>query len=165
MPGAVLTALGLRETALLRDSTREGPTTPDDPTGRLVEHLAHRSRTRPFLLVLDNCEHVVDQAAALAETLLSHCPGLRVLATSREPLGVPGEVVRPVGPLPPDPAHRLFAERARAVRPDFEQRTADDGADWEAVAEICRRLDGLPLAIELAAARLRLLTPRQICLL
>ncbi|MDT0432563.1 AfsR/SARP family transcriptional regulator [Streptomyces salyersiae] len=161
VPGAVLTALGLRETALLRDTTRDGTAAPDDPTGRLVEHLAHRSRTRPFLLLLDNCEHVVEAAATLAETLLTHCPGLRVLATSREPLGVPGEAVRPVGPLPPDPAHRLFAERARAVRPDFEQSARADGARG-AVAEICRRLDGLPLAIELAAARLRLLTPRQI---
>ncbi|MFF4246275.1 ATP-binding protein [Streptomyces sp. NPDC001822] len=160
VPGAVLSALGLRETALLGGS-RDGPAVPQDPTGRLVEHLSHRSRQRPFLLVLDNCEHVIDAAAALAETLLTRCPGLRVLATSREPLGVPGETVRPVGPLPPDPAHRLFAERARAVRPDFAPDTGA-GGDPEAVAEICRGLDGLPLAIELAAARLRLLTPRQI---
>ncbi|WP_406410097.1 winged helix-turn-helix domain-containing protein [Streptomyces halstedii] len=161
VPGAVLSALGLRETALLRDTARDGPAPAADPTGRLVEHLSHRSRGRPFLLVLDNCEHVVGAAAALAETLLTHCPGLRVLATSREPLGVPGEVVRPVDPLAPDPAHRLFAERARAVRPDFAQETAADGTG-RAVAEICRRLDGLPLAIELAAARLRSLTPHQI---
>ncbi|MFK8912174.1 ATP-binding protein, partial [Streptomyces sp. YS-3] len=111
----------------------------------------------PALLVLDNCEHVVDAAARLAETLLTRCPGLRVLATSREPLGVPGERVRPVEPLPPDPAYRLFTERARTVRPDF-----DPADDPDAIAEICRRLDGLPLAIELAAARLRLLAPRQI---
>ncbi|MGW0467588.1 ATP-binding protein [Streptomyces sp. NPDC003027] len=150
VPGAVLSALGLRETNLI---TRDGQPLQDDPTARLVEHLAHR----PLLLVLDNCEHVVDAAAALAETLLTHCPRLRVLATSREPLGVPGETVRPVEPLPPHPAHLLFAERARAVRPDFRPE-----ADLDAVDEICRRLDGLPLAIELAAARLRLLTPRQI---
>ncbi|MEU1127152.1 BTAD domain-containing putative transcriptional regulator [Streptomyces sp. NPDC005899] len=161
VPGAVLSALGLRETALLRDSTREGITAPSDPTERLVEHLSHRSRDRPFLLVLDNCEHVIDAAAALAETLLVHCPRLRVLATSREPLGVPGEAVRPVGPLSPDHAHRLFAERARGVRPDFDP-AAGAAENTRAVAEICRRLDGLPLAIELAAARLRLLTPRQI---
>ncbi|MFS0698086.1 AfsR/SARP family transcriptional regulator [Streptomyces nitrosporeus] len=160
VPGAVLSALGLRETALLRDAARDGGAVSDDPTDRLVEHLSERSRARPFLLVLDNCEHVVDAAAALAETLLTHCPGLRVLATSREPLGVPGEVVRPVDPLAPDPAHRLFAERARAVRPGFDPEAADGTP--QAVAEICRRLDGLPLAIELAAARLRLLTPRQI---
>ncbi|MEU8764435.1 BTAD domain-containing putative transcriptional regulator [Streptomyces sp. NPDC048659] len=150
VPGAVLSALRLRETHLI---TRDGQPVQDDPTARLVEHLAHR----PLLLVLDNCEHVIGAAAALAETLLTHCPGLRILATSREPLGVPGESVRPVEPLPARPAHRLFAERARAVRPGF--RVEDDLA---AVDEICRRLDGLPLAIELAAARLRLLTPRQI---
>ncbi|MFF8715260.1 BTAD domain-containing putative transcriptional regulator [Streptomyces sp. NPDC015184] len=160
VPGAVLSALGLRETALLRDN-RDAQPSRTDPTDLLVEHLAHCSRARPFLLVLDNCEHVVGAAAALAETLLTRCPRLRVLATSREPLGVPGESVRPVGPLPADPAHRLFAERARAVRPDFdpEQEAAHDP---DAVAEICRRLDGQPLAIELAAARLRMLSPRQI---
>ncbi|MFD4320166.1 BTAD domain-containing putative transcriptional regulator [Streptomyces sp. NPDC058548] len=151
VPGAVLSALRLREVNLI---TREGVTLQDDPTARLVEHLARR----PFLLVLDNCEHVIDAAAALAETLLTDCPQLRILATSREPLGVPGESVRPLEPLPPDPAHRLFAERARAVRPDVD--LAQGGG--AAVDEICRRLDGLPLAIELAAARLRLLTPRQI---
>ncbi|WP_314614604.1 ATP-binding protein [Streptomyces stackebrandtii] len=150
LPGAVLSALRLREINLI---TRDGLPLQDDPTAHLVEHLARR----PFLLVLDNCEHVIDAAAALAETLLTHCPQLRILATSREPLGVPGESVRPVEPLPPDPAHRLFAERARAVRPSF-----DPAKDAGTVDEICRRLDGLPLAIELAAARLRLLTPRQI---
>ncbi|MFF9849008.1 ATP-binding protein [Streptomyces litmocidini] len=151
VPGAVLSALRLREINLI---TREGAQLQDDPTAHLVEHLARR----PLLLVLDNCEHVIDAAAALAETLLTHCPHLRVLATSREPLGIPGESVRPVEPLPPDPAHRLFVERARTARPSFD--LARDGD--EAVDEICRRLDGLPLAIELAAARLRLLTPRQI---
>ncbi|WP_329463959.1 ATP-binding protein [Streptomyces sp. NBC_01431] len=152
VPGAVVSALGLRETTLL---VREGQgAAPDDPTARLIDDLSRRPST---LLVLDNCEHVIDAAARLAETLLTHCPNLRILATSREPLGVPGEAVRPVGPLPPAPAHRLFAERARTVRPGF-----DPGADPEAVAEICGRLDGLPLAIELAAARLRMLTARQI---
>ncbi|MET9360171.1 BTAD domain-containing putative transcriptional regulator [Streptomyces sp. NPDC006632] len=151
VPGAVVSALGLRETTLL---AREGQPAHNDPTARLVDDLSRRPGT---LLVLDNCEHVIDAAARLAETLLTRCPRLRILATSREPLGVPGEAVRPVEPLPPAPAHRLFAERARTARPDF-----DPASDPEAVAEICRRLDGLPLAIELAAARLRLLTPRQI---
>ncbi|KOV23355.1 hypothetical protein ADK90_08780, partial [Streptomyces sp. XY413] len=114
---------------------------------------AHRS----LLLVLDNCEHVVEAAAELTERLLTHCPGVRVLATSRERLAIPGETVRPVEPLAPDPAHRLFADRGAAARAGF---TVDE--DPAAVAEICARLDGLPLAIELAAARLRLLTPRQI---
>ncbi|MFD4557791.1 BTAD domain-containing putative transcriptional regulator [Streptomyces sp. NPDC058469] len=151
VPGAVVSALGLRETALL---TTELVTTQDDPVALLVEYCASRGR----LLILDNCEHVIGAVADLAETLLTRCPGLTILATSREPLGVPGESVRPVEPLVPDQAHRLFTERAAAVRPDAQAVLQDT----EAVAEICRRLDGLPLAIELAAARLRLLTPRQI---
>ncbi|MET7766879.1 BTAD domain-containing putative transcriptional regulator [Streptomyces sp. NPDC005393] len=158
VPGAVLSAVGRRETTLLA-SGLEGRTSGADgadPTGRLVEYCADRR----LLLLLDNCEHVIDTAARLAETLLAHCPGVTVLATSRESLGVPGETVRPVEPLPPVPAHRLFAERAATVRPGFDP--AADPATAAAVAEICRRLDGLPLAIELAAARLRLLTPRQI---
>ncbi|MER6472892.1 ATP-binding protein [Streptomyces collinus] len=150
VPGAVVSALGLRETVLLANDLAAPQT---DPTTLLVEHCAPRE----LLLILDNCEHVVDAAAALAETLLTHCPGLTILATSREPLGVPGESVRPVEPLVPEQARRLFTERARAVRPD-----AGVMGDTGAVAEICRRLDGLPLAIELAAARLRLLTPGQI---
>ncbi|KUM79677.1 AfsR/SARP family transcriptional regulator [Streptomyces curacoi] len=154
VPGAVVNALGLRETVLM---TNELTAPQDDPVALLIEYCAPRSR----LLILDNCEHVIGAAATLAETLLTHCPGLTILATSREPLGVPGESVRPVEPLPPDQAHRLFAERAAAVRPDTDA-VLSDGRDQEAVAEICRRLDGLPLAIELAAARLRLLTPRQI---
>ncbi|MFD8231013.1 BTAD domain-containing putative transcriptional regulator [Streptomyces sp. NPDC059696] len=151
VPGAVVSALGLRETVLM---TSELTAVQDDPVGLLVEFCA----SRDLLLILDNCEHVIGAAAHLAETLLTRCPGLTVLATSREPLGVPGEVVRPVEPLRPDHARRLFAERATAVRPDARAVLRDE----QAVAEICRRLDGLPLAIELAAARLRLLTPRQI---
>ncbi|MFF0541090.1 BTAD domain-containing putative transcriptional regulator [Streptomyces coelicoflavus] len=151
VPGAVVNALGLRETVLL---TGDRPAVQDDPVALLVEYCAPRSR----LLVLDNCEHVIGAVARLAETLLTRCPGLTVLATSREPLGVPGESVRPVEPLTPGQARRLFAARASAVRPDADAVLRDEGA----VAEICRRLDGLPLAIELAAARLRLLTPREI---
>ncbi|MFE2300369.1 BTAD domain-containing putative transcriptional regulator [Streptomyces sp. NPDC059445] len=151
VPGAVVSALGLRETALI---TNEMAVAQDDPVALLVAYCAPRSQ----LLVLDNCEHVIDAAAELAETLLTRCPGLTILATSREPLGIPGELVRPVEPLPPDPARRLFMERASVVRPDAAGALHDSAA----VDEICRRLDGLPLAIELAAARLRLLTPRQI---
>ncbi|WP_412077304.1 BTAD domain-containing putative transcriptional regulator [Streptomyces xanthophaeus] len=149
VPGAVLSALGLRENSLV---ARE-KTTADDPTARLVEHCAHRR----LLLLLDNCEHVIGAAAELAERLLTHCPGVQILATSREPLGVPGETVRPLEPLPPDPARQLFADRGASARRGFTPAEAP-----AAVAEICARLDGLPLAIELAAARLRLLTPRQI---
>ncbi|MFE1358407.1 AfsR/SARP family transcriptional regulator [Streptomyces harbinensis] len=149
VPGAVLSALGRRETTLVRGASGTDPH--HDPAERLLEYCAGRR----LLLILDNCEHVITAAATLAEILLTHCPRLTVLATSREPLGVPGELVRPVEPLPLASAHRLFTERGAAVRRD----APDDDA---AVAEICRRLDGLPLAIELAAARLRSLTPRQI---
>ncbi|NEB39199.1 hypothetical protein G3I54_20120 [Streptomyces sp. SID14515] len=159
VPEAVLTALGARETVLrgagaeeLRATDRTGA----DPLVRLTEHCAPRR----MLLLLDNCEHVVGAAAALTDHLLTHCPQLTVLATSREPLGVPGEFVRPVEPLPDPMALRLLAERGAAARPGF--RTDADEATAAACAEICRRLDGLPLAIELAAARLRMLTPRQI---
>ncbi|MEU5773058.1 ATP-binding protein [Streptomyces venezuelae] len=157
VPAAVLTALGARETVLrgagaeeMRAMTeRQGK----DPVARLVEHCG----ARRMLIVLDNCEHVVEAAARLADELLARCPGVTVLATSREPLGVPGELLRPVEPLPEPVALRLFADRGAAARPGFTV-----GADPAAAAEICRRLDGLPLAIELAAARLRMLTPRQI---
>ncbi|MEU1667167.1 BTAD domain-containing putative transcriptional regulator [Streptomyces sparsogenes] len=158
VPGAVLSAVGDRESRLLATGLEGRKVGADgaDPTARLVELCAHRR----LLLLLDNCEHVIDAAARLAETLLAHCPGVTVLATSREPLGVPGETVRPVEPLRPAPAHQLFAERAAATLPGFDP--ARDPETLAAVAEICRRLDGLPLAIELAAARLRMLTARQI---
>ncbi len=146
---AVLGVLGLREQrAVDRTATQL------DPVSRLVETL---SRT-DALVVLDNCEHVLDAAARLADELLGRCPRLRVLATSREPLGVFGEAIVPVPPLDDPTAVRLLAERAAAVRPGFV--LTDDNAP--ALAEICRRLDGLPLAIELAAARLRSITPDQL---
>ncbi|WP_256341512.1 BTAD domain-containing putative transcriptional regulator [Streptomyces sp. TLI_105] len=149
---AVLTALGARETQLWH-TPAVSPADPKDRFAALVEHCAGRR----MLLVLDNCEHVVAEAAELAQALLTRCPGVTVLATSREPLGVPGEEVRPLGPLPVDMALRLLGERGAAARPGF--RVAEDP---EAAEEICRRLDGLPLAIELAAARLRMLSVRQI---
>ncbi|MET0237153.1 MAG: BTAD domain-containing putative transcriptional regulator [Kibdelosporangium sp.] len=150
---AVLSALGVRDARAMDRN---------DTMGRLVEVLA-RTET---VIVLDNCEHLVEAAARLADDLLGRCPRLRILATTREPLGVFGETLCPVPPLQvpePDasvsqavanPAVRLLAERAAAVCPGFEV-TEDNVA---AVVEICRRLDGLPLAIELAAARLRTLT-------
>ncbi|AVH59106.1 MULTISPECIES: AfsR/SARP family transcriptional regulator [Streptomyces] len=156
VPEAVLTAVGARETVLRgagAEEMRAVADRHDDPLTRLAEHCAKRR----MLLILDNCEHVVDAAAHLVEELLERCPGLTVLATSREPLGVPGELLRPVEPLPEPVALRLLADRGAAARPGF--RVEDDPS---AAAEICRRLDGLPLAIELAAARLRMLTPRQI---
>ncbi|MFJ8824938.1 BTAD domain-containing putative transcriptional regulator [Streptomyces sp. NPDC102467] len=160
VPEAVVSALGARETVLrgagaeeLRAvSERHG----DDPLVRLAEHCADLR----MLVILDNCEHVIGAAAALTDDLLARCPGVTVLATSREPLGVPGESLYAVEPLPEPYALRLFGERGAAVRPGFAvDRSAGTTA---AVEEICRRLDGLPLAIELAAARLRMLTPRQI---
>ncbi len=137
---AVLGALGLRERGL---QVGDGPQTPVD---RLIAALSHRV----LLLVLDNCEHVVEEAAALAARLLAACPRLRVLATSREPLGVIGEHLHQVRPLDGDAAVRLFTDRARAVRRGF-------AADPQRVRRICAALDDLPLAIELAAARLRAL--------
>lgn len=156
VPQAALAALGLREAALPRPG-QEHPATP--PAERLVTALAGR----PMLLLLDNCEHVVDAAAGLADTLLAACPALRVLATSREPLGITGEVLLPVPRLaiapagtPPAramdyPAVRLFADRAAAGRPGF---AVDDETGGD-VLRICEALDGMPLAIELAAARVR----------
>ena len=108
-------------------------------------------RTRTLLLVVDNCEHVLPAAARLVDQVVRHCPNVVVLATSREALGVEGERILPVPPLPVEDATKLFAERAKAGRPDFDLDHEPVGA----VAEICRRLDGLPLAIELAAARMR----------
>ncbi|MDP9864528.1 MULTISPECIES: BTAD domain-containing putative transcriptional regulator [Streptosporangium] len=127
------------------------------PADRLTAAL----RDRRLLLVLDNCEHVVERAAELAELLLRAAPGLRVLATSQEPLGLGGEAVFLVEPLRAADAVRLFAERAAAAAPGFSL----DGATretHEAVAEICRRLDGIPLALELAATRVRALGVREL---
>ncbi|GAA1129369.1 hypothetical protein GCM10009577_61000 [Streptomyces javensis] len=157
VPETVLSALGARETVIL-GTAAEGLRAATDPTlhdprARLIEHCAPRR----MLIVLDNCEHLVAAAAHLAESLLAQCPGVTILATSREPLAVPGELVRPVEPLPDPVALRLLQDRGAAARPGF--RIEDDPA---ACAEICHRLDGLPLAIELAAARLRLLTPRRL---
>jgi predicted ATPase/DNA-binding SARP family transcriptional activator len=162
---AALAALGLREQALLGRG-RLAPVEQLDPTDRLAGGLAGRR----LLLVLDNCEHLIEAAAALADRILGECPGVRVLATSREPLGITGETLWPVEPLalpPPDvdaagaldyPAVQLLADRAAAARPGF-------GVDEDNVADvvrICRSLDGMPLAIELAAARFRSMTTGQV---
>lgn len=137
----------------------------------LLDMLVHYLRERQILLLLDNCEHLVDAAAELAATLLMRCPGLQILATSHEPLGVAGETVwlAPTMSLPPLDGHspsditqfdavRLFVDRATAALPAFKL-TKDNTA---AVLEVCRRLDGIPLAIELAAARVSLLRVEQI---
>jgi predicted ATPase/DNA-binding SARP family transcriptional activator len=121
-----------------------------DELDRLVDALGDRRA----LLVLDNCEHVIDDAATLTSTLLSRCPGLHILATSREPMAVPGEVSWAIPPMARQEALDLLAARALAVRSDFVIAPED-----QALAEqLVERLDGLPLAIELAAARLRSLS-------
>jgi predicted ATPase/DNA-binding SARP family transcriptional activator len=165
LPRAVLAALGLRDGGLVHGGTggaaaQSGAAGPDP-----VAWIATALEGRPALLLLDNCEHVVEDAARFAERLLSAAPRLRILATSREALGIGAETLCPIPTLPlPQPgadalrsltlpAPRLFTERAAAVRPDFDP--AADTATAEAVLRLCTALDGLPLAIELAAARLR----------
>jgi predicted ATPase/DNA-binding SARP family transcriptional activator len=182
LPQAVAVAVGLAEEAA----------GPDAPARSTAERLAAHAADKGILLVLDNCEHLVEACAALARRLLEAGPRLRVLATSREVLGVPGEVVWPIPPLAvPAPADdagpgaaagsaqaageaageaagpealagfdavRLFVERAAAADPGFVL----DAASGPVVAELCRRLDGLPLAIELAAARVRALPPAEL---
>jgi non-specific serine/threonine protein kinase len=144
----------------------------DAPDQALLETLAHHLREKGLLLVLDNCEHLVEACAQLAERLLQACPRLRILATSREVLGLPGETVWRVLPLSrPDLQHlppldsltqyeavRLFVDRAVSALPGF----AVTNENASAVALVCHRLDGMPLAIELAAARVMALTVEQI---
>jgi predicted ATPase/DNA-binding SARP family transcriptional activator len=153
---AALTGLGLRD-ALLGDASNT------EPTERLIAAI----RDREALLVLDNCEHVIEAAAVFADRLLGECRKLRILATSREPLGITGEALWLVDPLAlPDadadpaaieasPAVRLLRDRAGAVRKDLT-------VDAAALARVCRALDGMPLAIELAAAKLRTMSLDQL---
>ena len=117
----------------------------------LLDALAEHLRPMRALIVFDNCEHLAENCARLSAELLARCPGLRILATSREPLGVDGEHVWPLSGLPDADALRLFADRGRAARAAF----AIEAADVPVARRLCRRLDGLPLAIELAAAQLR----------
>jgi non-specific serine/threonine protein kinase len=156
VPQAVASAIGVRET----------------PMQPLLARLTAVLKARHLLLVLDNCEHLIEPCAELADTLLRACSGVRILATSRAPLVIDGEVTRRVPSLPlplmdvlPPPAQlkefgavRLFVERANAVQPDFAL-TEHNAA---ALAHVCHRLDGIPLALELAAARTRTLGVSQI---
>ncbi len=164
VPHAVLDALGLGERVIARRGAEAGS---GDPVDRLCDALA----ARDVILVLDNCEHVVDVAARLSGRLLADCPRVRIMATSREPLRIDGETLWPVTPLAvpgspdPDPADiaaspavRLFRDRASAVLPGF----AVDAGNADAVARICRALDGMPLAIELAAVWSRTLPPARL---
>jgi predicted ATPase/class 3 adenylate cyclase/DNA-binding CsgD family transcriptional regulator len=132
---------------------------PDQPGRSTMDTLTRFVTDRQMLVVLDNCEHLLDASAALVVAMLEACPRLTLLATSREPIGVAGEVSWRVPSLSlTDEAVELFTERARHARPDFT--LTDDNA--AVVAEICARLDGLPLAIELAAARVRALSLAEI---
>jgi predicted ATPase/DNA-binding CsgD family transcriptional regulator len=150
LPGAVAAALGL----------------PDEATGDQLEALAASLAERELLLVLDTCEHLVEACGSLARTLLAAAPGLRILTTSREPLGVPAEHTLLISPLELPAADwsrprghgadqadavALFVDRAQAAVPEFALSPANAGT----VTELCRRLDGIPLALELAAVRLR----------
>jgi predicted ATPase/DNA-binding SARP family transcriptional activator len=153
---ATLAGLGLRD-ALLGDAPNV------EPTDRLIAAI----RERETLLILDNCEHVIDAAAAFAHRVLGECPGLRILATSREPLGITGEALWLVEPLAlpepnaspseieSSPAVQLLLDRAGAVRKDL-------ATDAQTLARVCQALDGMPLAIELAAARLRTMSLEQL---
>ncbi|MFE3450825.1 BTAD domain-containing putative transcriptional regulator [Nonomuraea sp. NPDC059194] len=157
---AALTAIGLRDQALL-GGARGG-----EPVDRLITAI----RERAILLILDNCEHVIEAAAAFADRLLGECRRLRIVATSREPLGITGEVLWQVEPLAlpakgadpsevgSSPAVRLLRDRADLVRKDI----GSDVHTLSAMARICRALDGMPLAIELAAARLRTMSIDQL---
>lgn len=151
-------------TAALRALDIQAP-----PGANAAEVLARHVGEKRMLLILDNCEHVIDAAVVLAESLLARCVSLTVLATSREALGLPGEQVLPVRPLQvvatsaaadleQSDAVQLFVDRAQLVDPDF----ALDERGARTAGEICRRLDGIPLAIELAAARLSVLSLEQI---
>ncbi|MGH2616022.1 MAG: ATP-binding protein, partial [Thermomicrobiales bacterium] len=137
------------------------------PDVTFEEAIARHLHPQQTLLLIDNCEHLLTAIAALASSLLATCPALQLLTTSRAPLRVRGEQEFPVEPFPlpsaaeaagpglvDNPAVRLFLERARAVNPNF----ASEDSTLADVAEICRRLDGLPLAIELAAAHARVLS-------
>ncbi|HEY3633228.1 MAG TPA: BTAD domain-containing putative transcriptional regulator, partial [Jatrophihabitantaceae bacterium] len=163
VPQTVLGSLGLRESLVIDQPAKLSAR---DATGRLLEALLDKRS----VLVFDNCEHLIDAAAQLADQLLAACPELRIITTSREPLGIFGESLIVVPPLgqpaldaAPDEAYaypsvRLFADRAAAVRADF----VVDTATVASVIEIVRRLDGQPLAIELAAARIRSLPVEEI---
>jgi predicted ATPase/DNA-binding CsgD family transcriptional regulator len=129
------------------------------PPGATPTDVLRRSLTdRDLLLVLDNCEHVVDECAELAAALLTACPGVRIMATSRESLGVDGETVWRLEPLEREDAYRLFVERARQRKPEFMPSKAADAT----ITQLCARLDRLPLAIELAAARVSVMSPAEV---
>jgi predicted ATPase/DNA-binding SARP family transcriptional activator/DNA-binding CsgD family transcriptional regulator len=163
---------GLSEPNLVLQATADAVGVREQPGHPILETLARALREKQLLLVLDNCEHLIDAVVRLAETLVDSCPEIRLLATSRQALGVTGELVWQVPPLSiPEPdespaaeelagyeSARLFMERAKYRNPTF----ALTSGNALAVAEVCRRVDGIPLAIELAAARAGMLSAEQI---
>lgn len=172
-PGGVrfIELAALEDPDLLVQAVAEALPVNEHSTRSPLDALIERLRGRQTLIVLDNCEHLLAQCAVLVDTLVRALPELRILATSRQALGIAGEQIVELSPLStPTPdgdsavplaesdAVRLFAERAAAVVPGFEVTEENE----DAVAEICRRLDGLPLAIEMAAVRLRALSVRQV---
>lgn len=149
----------LHEPSLVPQAVARALQLPDSLQGSLEQTLQSYVRGKDLLLVLDNCEHLIEPVAALVHQLLRASPALRILATSREPLALPGEVSYALEPLEvSEEAVPLFVERAEAARPGFRSG-AEDGP---AIRQICQRLDGLPLAIELAAAKVRFFAPAEI---
>ncbi len=169
----------LRDPALVLQAIAKTFGVRETPQQSLLEAVTRFLQSKQLLMVLDNCEHLLDACAQISETLLTHCPDLHILATSRQALNIPGERAwivpslslpdirlfsnarldkEQVDALMPHEAIRLFVERARAVKPDFELAPKNAMA----VTHICESLDGIPLAIELAAARVKVLTAAQI---
>lgn len=149
----------ISDPALVEGAVAQALSLPNQPSRSIIDTLAARIADSPTLIVLDNCEHVREAVTALVDSLLVRCSAMRLLATSREPLRTAAEVNWQVPSLAvADDAVALFTDRARHVRPDF----AVTESNIDAVTEICRRLDGMPLAIELAAARMRALSAADI---
>jgi non-specific serine/threonine protein kinase len=152
----------LRDPQLLAAEIAKALGLPSESAGCQAEALARQLAESEVLLLLDTCEHLVAACASLIQVLLDSCPDLRILATSREPLGVPGEYVVPVQPLavdaPQSDAVELFLDRARAAVPGYALTPANSAA----VVALCQKLDGIPLAIELAAVRLRTMSAEEI---
>ncbi|HLF99811.1 MAG TPA: adenylate/guanylate cyclase domain-containing protein, partial [Acidimicrobiia bacterium] len=151
-------AAPLGDGALLTSSVAAALGIREVPAEPLIDTVVREVADRNILLVVDNCEHVIDDAARLLERLLGECPHVRILTTSREPVGIAGEASIRVPSLDEAAATQLFFDRARAADSGFEMK----GDAIDAVADVCRRLDGIPLAIELAASRVRSQTPREI---
>jgi predicted ATPase/transcriptional regulator with XRE-family HTH domain len=148
----------IAEPALVAGTIARALNVPESPDRPLLETLTSTLKPKRLLLIVDNCEHVIDDARVVIAAIARGCPDVRILATSREPLGIAGEFVYRVPSLSLPGAVRLFSDRALNVDRSFTVR--DDDAPF--VAEICRRLDGIPFAIELAAARVNVLAPRQL---